>query len=235
MNLSDIYVGMNFLKNTFKAFVRHEKGTASIELLFTIPVLLLLFYGAVELSRYIIITQKMEKTVDEVGNIITQYNATTLTNAKMQALVTSIQYMMYPYYNPNYVGALPNIAVIITDVINTNASATTAPTPVAMWQACNYTVSPGGFVSKLTAGCTSNCNLTDASFGNAGFPTGASGFEANMTPNEEVVVTEAYYNYSPLTNYLPYLSNTIIYRTTSFVPRVGTLSTYSGGFPYTCQ
>jgi len=231
---------INFLKHKMKALPRRQEGAASIEFLFVLPVLLILFYGAVEISRYVQSAQKLEKTANEIGNVVTQYNcsngcganqtANTLNDTVMSQLISAVPYMMSPY------GTAATTRVIVTDIINTNAGTSNAspPTPTVQWQFC----STGGLANQsmlTSAGCgatAQGCVLTDAQFGQAGFPTNATGFEQNMASSEEVVVTEVYYKYTPITNqnnYVPFISTTPLYRMASYAPRQGTISGYVPG------
>jgi Flp pilus assembly protein TadG len=49
-----------------RTFNKSEEGLALIEFAFAIPVLIILFIGVVELTRYVLIVQKIEKSVSQI-------------------------------------------------------------------------------------------------------------------------------------------------------------------------
>ncbi len=232
---------MHFLKHKARTFTRQEEGVAFIEFAFAITILLLLFLGCVELTRYVIIIQKLEKTVSEVADVVTQTDPSTspLTDLEMSQLMDAVQYMMSPYTTMSNTYTSSNTRIIITDIQNISSTAT--PNPVIMWQFCSRSgLSGTSYYSKLgnTSSCTagSTCTITDAQFGAAGFSTGTSGFRSNMQTSEELVVGEVYYAYLPITNQ-KLLTAATLYRMAAFMPRLGALtsyvpnSTYSGSSP----
>lgn len=189
---------------------KNEAGLAYIEFAIVLPVLLMLFLGGVEITRYVLIIQKLEKTVSTVANVVTQTNPSTsqLTDAIMQDLMNSVQDMMSPY------GSTSNMRVIVTDVVDrTNAQSTSTAAPTVNWQFCG-----GGTLtnqSKLGTTVNRNANLT-----NLGLPSSYA-----MSAGEEVVIAEVYFNFQPITNQ-NILGNVLQYRTAVYMPRLGALSSY---------
>ncbi len=226
-----------------KNFLRSAHGAITIEFVFVLPLLLLLFWGGVELTQYVRRTQKLEKTSSEIADVITQYtcntsscdasSSSTLTDTVLSQLSSSLNLLMAP-------SGSAATRVIITDVLNTATSSATTPAPKVQWQACFGGLT--GYGSKLTSACGSTvtgCALNDNSFGGAGFQTGTSGFEQNMawSPlDEEDVVVEVYYLYTPLTN-AKLISTIPIYRAAMSAPRsgYGTITGYTPGNTYKCQ
>ncbi len=224
------------LSNKIKTFLHNKEGVAALEFMLVIPVLLILFYGAMEISRYVLATQKLQKTASEIGNVVSQSTSTSsapLNDALMSQLMSATQYMMYPYGNNT------NLRVIVTDVKNTGTTATPAQT--VQWQWCSSKSGAqltGNINSRLTANCTysiqggvnspKGCTLQSADFGAAGFDINStSGFEAMTSPGDEVVVTEVYFQYSPIIANRSLVSGNALYIMASNYPRQGTNSTYS--------
>lgn len=68
----------------FKYAVRrlfgNTQGAAVIEFAFAFPVLLTLFYGAVEMTRYVLFHEKMESAAIQIVDIINQQSEITITD-----------------------------------------------------------------------------------------------------------------------------------------------------------
>lgn len=74
--------------------MRDERGTALIEFAFALPVLLTMFYAAIELTRYILFHEKMEAAAVQVIDIINQ--ETEVTAGDLDDLFSAIPTMMFP-------------------------------------------------------------------------------------------------------------------------------------------
>lgn len=80
-----------------RSFYRDEKGTALIEFAIAFPVLLLLFYGAVELTRYMLFIEKLESAAIQVADIINQENEISVED--LDKLFAAMPDMMKPINN----------------------------------------------------------------------------------------------------------------------------------------
>lgn len=187
-----------------RRMVNNEQGVAAIEFALCVTVLMLFFLGSVELTRYILIVQKLEKTVSMITDVTTQTdpNSAPLTASTMQQIFTATSDMMKPYP----FGA--NGLVIVTDVTKTGTA-----NPVINWQYCNG----GGTLSATSA-------IGTAKGATATLPAGFS-----MAAGEEVVIGEIFYQFSPITTQ-EIVPATTVYRTAVFMPRLGALT----GFSSTC-
>ncbi len=72
-----------------------EKGIAMVEFALCAPFLLILMMGAVEVSRYIIINQKLDKVAFTVSDVVAQ--STVLTSGGINQLLVATQDIMEPY------------------------------------------------------------------------------------------------------------------------------------------
>jgi Flp pilus assembly protein TadG len=194
---------MNGLLHNIKrraAAVMREEGLAYIEFALSIGVLLILFFGAIEISRYILIVQKVEKTVDTLTDVLTQALPGSISNSTITQYLSTSQQLMNPYS----FGANGN--VILTDLstpLNSNS-------PITMqWQVC------GGGVLHAVSLLGSSPGSTVAA---ATLSSVLGGF--TMNAGEEVVVGEIFFNFSPIL-----LQNVVspaqVYRTAVFKPRYG--------------
>jgi Flp pilus assembly protein TadG len=156
---------MRWLKSKF---MRSQAGLAFVEFAITLPFLVILFLGGVELTRYIIIVQKVEKAAFTMSDVVAQ--SQTINTTQLNQLVEAVQQMMlpFPFGSSGY--------VIVTSVTKTGTAA-----PVINWQ---YT-GGGSWTQSSTVGTTIGANAV--------LPTGF-----NMTDKENVIIAEVYYNFSPM-------------------------------------
>lgn len=167
-----------------------EAGLAYVEFVLSVGVLILMFIGGVEISRYILIVQKVEKTVDTVADIFTQAVTGSIITADVQQYLSSTQQLMSPYPMGG------NGIVILTDV----STPATGNSPATVnWQVCG-----GGTLAVKSA---------------IGSPGGTAGnLPLAMNAGEEVVIGEMYYDYTPVLgqNIVP---SSQLYRVAVFRPR----------------
>lgn len=109
------------MKSRFKFFARAQEGIAYVEFAIALPFLIALFLGAVELTRYIIIVQKVEKSTVTVTDVVAQ--SSTIGTTQLNQLVQAVAQVMLPYSFGS------NGYVIITSVSRTGTSP-----PVVRWQ-----------------------------------------------------------------------------------------------------
>lgn len=88
-------------------FLRDARGTAMIEFGFALPLLLVLFYGAVELTRYILFNEKMESASLQVLDIINQENELSMSD--LNNVFSSIPLIMAPFRNHD---VAPRVTVV---------------------------------------------------------------------------------------------------------------------------
>lgn len=112
---------MKKLFRTFRRLRRNEDGVAYLEFALSLPFLIALFMGSVEVTRYIIIAQKVEKSAVAISDVVAQ--SQTIGTAQLNQLITAVDEVMDPYTfaTDGY--------VIITSVTKTGTSQ-----PVVNWQ-----------------------------------------------------------------------------------------------------
>lgn len=194
---------------TALALARCEQGVAYIEFAFCLPVLLIMFLGSIEVTRYLLIVQKLEKTVSMLTDVTTQVNPNTgpITATQMSQMFGTAQDMMNPYTFGS------SGFVVLTDVTQAGSN-----NPIVNWQYCG-----GGTLSAHSA--VSGSNSGSQAIGQpATLPSGFS-----MIAGEEVVIGEIFYAFTPVTTQNAVKAQTL-YRTAVFMPRLGALT----GFSSTC-
>lgn len=64
-----------WIQNTVQAFIHDNRGVAYIEFALSLPFLILLFAGSVDVTRMVLLHQKLDKAVFTVGDLATQLDA----------------------------------------------------------------------------------------------------------------------------------------------------------------
>ncbi|MBY0407902.1 MAG: pilus assembly protein [Rickettsiales bacterium] len=183
-----------------RAFRQEEEGLAFLEFAITIPFLMALLLGGVEITRYILITQKVEKVAVTISDVVSQ--GSTISTAGLNSIITAAQQVMLPYS----FGA--NGYVIVTSVRQTGAYTVSNPPRVA-WQ-----YGGGGTWTHSSQ---------------IGTPGTAATLPNNMTlfDKDNLIVTEVFYNFRPIIGTQPFVETNSMYKVGVFKPRLGDLSTLS--------
>lgn len=186
--------------NKFALFA-NDCGSVLVEFALVVPVLLLFFIGGVDLTRFILVNQKLEKATAAVADIIAQ--ASGIQTSNLQDLMTGVDDMMQPY------PLSTNGRVIVTSVARTAAS----PAPLTVrWQYCG-------------AGSLAATSRVGVVGGNATIPA-----QITLALNDDIIVAEIYYNYTPIFGRW-ILGNTNLYKVAYYKPRLGALSSYVSSCP----
>lgn len=180
---------------TITHLLRCQYGVAATEFAIALPFVLALMLGAFELSRYVIIHQKLEKVAYTVSDVVSQSDAITI--AELNQAVRAAATIMEP------TGFSPNGIVFISSVYKNGVSAA----PTVRWQ-----YSGGGTLVRTSRVGTLN--------GTATLPNGLT-----LNDKDNVIVSEVYYRYTPLLTGGLFVSPFDIYKVAIFKPRLGALTT----------
>jgi Flp pilus assembly protein TadG len=112
---------MNWMKR-FRRLTHDQQGVAYLEFAISLPFLMALFLGSVEVTRYIIIAQKVEKSSVTISDVVAQ--SETITDTQLDQLIAAVGEVMQPYSFGD------NGYVIITSVTRAQGAAN----PVVNWQ-----------------------------------------------------------------------------------------------------
>lgn len=188
------------LRNHFARFNRNQYGLAYLEFAIAMPFLLALLLGSVEMSRYILIVQKVEKISVTISDVVAQGSSvsTTQLNSILEAATEVMN--PYPFGDRGY--------VIITSAKQVGNYSGANP-PRVNWQ------HRGG-------GTWAHNSLVGA-------PGTAASLPGNITlyDKDNVIVTEVFYNFTPLLLTNGVVFPNPIYKTGLLKPRLGDLSTLS--------
>ncbi len=209
---------MKWLRKTVRDFIACERGVAFIEFAYCSTLLMLLLWGGVELSRYVLTMQKLEDAASQETNIISTTDPRHPINQnEMDSILQAVSLMMTPYQF-SFSG---NNLVIISDIYAPPPSPAAlarkpppVPVPPVQWRYCNP--SYGGSVTR-------------SKLGPVGHPANMSAYPGfSMAFGDEVIVAEIYYQFVPIirnfitTGLLPV--NTPTYAEAMSVPRFGLLT-----------
>lgn len=78
-----------------RRFTRHAAGMAMVEFALLLPLLMVMFYGCIEVTRYILIVQKTEKLAHTVADVAAQ--SKDLTATSLDQLLAATQDIMQPF------------------------------------------------------------------------------------------------------------------------------------------
>lgn len=194
-----------------------ERGIAFVEFGLFVGILLLLYLGSIEVSRYVLLFQKLTGAANQESNIITTINPRNPpSQAEMDATMSAVSLMMTPFnFNFN-----TDDMLIITDIYDpppVPPSIRPLP-PVVMWRYCSRGVPSSG--------------LTESRLGAVGTQAIMSEFPGfSMAPGDEIIVAEGFFNFVPFVVNNAYLRGMIytvgnkhpMYVNSITVPRFGSL------------
>lgn len=116
MNLTNSIFG-----KTLTRLRKSQSGLAAVEFALSLPLLILLTFGSIEVTLYILISQKLERVSTTLSDLVAQ--STTITTAQLDQIITAAGQVMLPY-NFGTDGY-----AIISSVTKTGTNA-----PVVNWQ-----------------------------------------------------------------------------------------------------
>lgn len=188
---------LSFLRRVIQ-FHKNQDGLAYLEFAIIAPFLITMFLGGVEITRYILITQKVEKVSFTISDVVAQ--GSTVSNTQLNNIIVATQQIMLPYS----FGA--EGYVIITSVKQTGAYTVSNP-PRVNWQ------------YKGGGTWTQNSQI--------GSPGTAATIPNNMTlfDKDNIIITEVFYNFRPLIPINGVIGTSQLYKVGLFKPRFGDLST----------
>jgi Flp pilus assembly protein TadG len=153
---------------SLKELARRKDGVAYLEFALALPLLMALFMGSVEVTRYIIIAQKVEKSSVTLSDVVAQ--SETMGVTQLNQLITAIGEVMQPFsFNSNGY-------VIVTSITKTGINP-----PTINWQ--HHGGGTWSHVSQVgtAAGMT------------ATLPNGLT-----LNDKDTIIIAEVFYNYQPI-------------------------------------
>lgn len=181
---------------------RSRRGVAAMELALTLPIWATLLLGLGDGTYCMLVNERADRIAYSITDIVTQYQVVTLAN--LNDIVQAATQIMEPFNFAN------RGLVIITSVWKPPGQ-----TPIICWQ-----YSGGGNLSWVTSQIgppnTSSTNCTSGPPAN--LPNGLT-----LNDNDNVIISEVYYNFQPLFYTAYIFSMQMVYRTAVYKPRLSLL------------
>lgn len=76
-------------------FVGQERASAIVEMALAVPILLILILAGVEVTRYVLLNQKVSRAATSMGDLVSQ--AETVSTADLNGLFQAAAYIMEPF------------------------------------------------------------------------------------------------------------------------------------------
>ncbi|MPY69760.1 MAG: hypothetical protein GEU92_06715 [Alphaproteobacteria bacterium] len=131
-----------------RRLIGDRRGNLMVELAMAMPVLTLLTLGGLEVSRYVLLHQKLDRVAGTVGDLVAQ--AETLTAADVDSLFDAARHVAMPF-------DLPGAGIVIVSSVGTDSGLN----PQINWQrsgggglAASSRVGPAGGSAALPPGLT---------------------------------------------------------------------------------
>jgi|GEM_PF-1474063 len=218
---------MQYLGTFVKRFLRHQQGVALIEMVFVMPMLLLLVLGGAELTRYVLISQKIDKAAYALADVISQSapsGAGSLTESSVVSTLNMYDSLMRPFDNQ------ARQAAIVTSVQRCSGNNR------VLWQAAGGGVMSNGQTLSIVNGLPPSAIGPAVRNTNATFPGSVSSQLVGMLDEENMIVMEVFYSYRPFLADALFglfefsVEPTMLIRRAYLHPRNGTLNCLLPGF-----
>ncbi len=194
-----MFMMIKHLLEISRRYRKSEHGVAAVEFALVSPILFMLLLGGVEVGRYILVHQKVEKMAYSVSDVVSQLDA--VTSGDVDVVFGAATELMNPYDEYETRGRL-----ILSSVHKDPDDAS---------QTIRWQCQGGG---TLTA---------ESDVGEVGPDAAALPGNLALEDNDNVIVSEAFYTYKPILGWYA-IQNVTIYKSAMFRPRLGALTSAPG-------
>jgi Flp pilus assembly pilin Flp len=183
------------MRGLLSRFHKDERGVAALEMAITLPIVMTMLLGVMEIANFVLANQRTDKMAYTIADLVAQNDEITPT--QLNTIMGASQQIMkpFPFGDRGH--------VIITSVHRNPGGE-----PYVAWQ-----YEGGGTLHD-----------TQSNFGSAGFDSVLpSGFTLNE--RETVIIAEVFYSYPTLVTNLLGTHDTQLYKYAFYKPRLGGLDT----------
>lgn len=196
------------MKNSIKSLWSNKQGLALIEFALLLPLLLLVFFGVVEFTRYVMITQRAERSVYALSNIMSQFTPIKVTEIKTEASTKTLDGEVFAQFSRTmdvYNTASDRIA-IISSITKTGPGNNNGSITINWQRSGGGSLSSSEAVSLLNgvnaAAINSSTSENGSTAGTSPSFPGANGqlihnAMSDMKQGENMIITETFYSYQP--------------------------------------
>ncbi|RMF68047.1 MAG: pilus assembly protein [Alphaproteobacteria bacterium] len=190
----------------WRILARARRGSVAAETALALPVLLAIFYGAVELGRFILSYQKTALVAAQAADLVARIDD-PITESDIRDIFTAVDDIARPFAITEEGRVV--VSLLVGDSTDGN---------VIVWQRCTGSLPVG---SRLGAPGATDVSLPG---------------DIQLAPNDTVVVAEAYFDYTPLLGNTGVTQPTRLYERAVFRPRFGALTSIveDGSAPALC-
>ncbi len=190
----------------WRTLAHARRGSVAAETALALPVLLAIFYGAVELGRFLLSYQKTALVAAQAADLVARIDD-PITESDILDIFTAMDDIARPFDITTQGRVI--VSLLVGDPMDGN---------VIVWQRCTGSLPVG---SRL---------------GSTGAAEVALPGDIQLAPNDTVVVAEAYFDYTPLFANTGVTQPTRLYGQAVFRPRFGALTTIvdDGSAPALC-
>ncbi|MEQ1790641.1 MAG: TadE family protein [Rickettsiales bacterium] len=197
------------MKKAIKSLFSDKQGLALVEFALIVPLLLILFFGTVELARYIIIMQKVERSAYVLSNMTVQYlPISSWVDNPLELDVDSINDEILPQFKKSMspYNADADLVAVITSMSRTSNDDANSSLRIN-WQRVGGGSLGTGINSIINNLEPTNIPSTSANGAAAGtnpsFPQSLDsklmdGTLSPMAKDENMIVVEVFYKYRPI-------------------------------------
>ena len=183
-----------------RAFRSDRRASVSVELAFTLPMLIALLAGGLEITNYVLIHQKVERTSATISDLVAQ--SVRMTEGQMTSLFAATKYVMKPFE----LGV--DGKVIVSSITGSDGKA------IISWQR------PVGATGSRFGGQGADATETLKA---AGLKLQVSEDKyIALRDGENIIACEVFYTYRPML-FSGVIKETTLYRHAFFRPRFGKL------------
>ena len=156
-------------RDLYRRWRGDRKGIAAVEFAFIVPIMMVMFIGAVEMSQAITVDRRVTQVASSTADLVAR-KETSISNAEITDILRIGGFIMAPYDQSP-------LQVVVRNVTSSSNDATVTK---QSWQ-CTYS---GAGVNPTPA-----CSCMNTTYD---IPAGL------VTTNDSVVVAEATYTYTPI-------------------------------------
>lgn len=177
------------------SFAAREKGAVAIEFALTLPIWIMLLLGGWDVGYLLILSQRVDRIAYSVTDIVTQQE--TVTKADLDSIFLAAGQLMQPF-------SFGADGIVIVTSLHKPAGGNT----VISWQ-----YSGGGTLPRTS-------KIGDPSTTTPAIPGGIT-----LNDNENIIIAEVYYAFTPLFINAGILHEEDLYRVAIYKPRLSPLIT----------
>lgn len=172
----------------FYKLYRHNSGVALIEFVFVLPLILLLVLGGAELTRFVLITQKVDKAGYAIADSVAQSapeGAGSLDETILAATLATYDSLLRPFDD----AARQSVIVTSTQRCGTDNR--------ILWQFSGGGTLSNGDTVSIVNGLSPGAISVNVQNNNATFPAEIASELVTMLNNENMITVEVFYSYAP--------------------------------------